>query len=316
MIHKSDEFLHEYVKKDWVESYSLNIIDKKNKTYGCIDIDYLFDKNKIEIGWAFFVNNIKYDYHTKANFNRNLENKKICGNNFEYSIVKPLETFKLNLKNEFITARLNITGIFPIYDFPANIADDGTSPKPLQAQPVNEIRLWNIYQQRCKITGNILIKKGTDKGKKVTLNSIGQREHLWGKKQQNKIGFCSNITVQFRDMTMNLMYIEKEGIPVSNGFISRRSGNIPIVNVECESIAINENRNAADSTEFSYKDAQDDVDLLVSRTIHSIPLPLIKKTRSKCIKFRNFSEFTIIGTNKKGIGIEDHFILLDRLKKM
>ena len=36
----------------------------------------------------------------------------------------------------------------------------------------------------------------------------------------------------------------------------------------------------------------------------------------KYIKFRSFSEFALIGANKSGIGMEEHFVLFDRLKEM
>jgi len=44
-------------------------------------------------------------------------------------------------------------------------------------------------------------------------------------------------------------------------------------------------------------------------------MPVPKNRNKKFIRFRNFSDFTIVGTNKKGAGMEEHYISIDRLGK-
>ncbi|MFH0976832.1 MAG: hypothetical protein V1874_13690 [Spirochaetota bacterium] len=310
MIHKNDEYIHEFKKhKEWVESFNINFISKKNKVYGSVDIDYLFNKNQIEADWLIIFNNKKYENTSFIDFNGKLNNKKISNGKFEYNISSPLEKFKLVFKNEFITANLYIQGVFPIYDFPENIIDD-----VINDQQIISNKTWNKYQQRCKITGDILVKSGEDKGKKANFDCLGQREHLWGINKLSNISIQSRVTVQFRDMSMTLTYNEKDTIPESNGFISKKSGNIPIINVECESLTIDENSGSLISSEFSYMDAQDDVDLLVAKSFYSLPMPVPKSKKNKYLRYRNFSEFTVIGTNKKGYGVEDHYFSTEMLK--
>lgn len=310
MIRKNDELLHEYKKnKDWIESFHINFVSKKNKIFGAADIDFLFNKNQIESSWIIIFNNKKYESFNSSAFNGKLNFKKVSNKKLEYSIISPLSKFKLVLKNEHITANVNITGIFPIYDFPSNIIDDEIS-----GQRVIDNKAWNKYEQRCKITGDIVVKAGVDKGKKSNFDCFGQREHLWGSIRSENVSIQSRVIVQFRDMAMTVTYTEKDTIPESNGFISKKSGNIPIINVESESLAMNESNDILVSSEFSYLDAQDDVDLLVGKSLYSIPMPLPKNKKKKFYRFRNFSEFTVIGTNKKGYGVEDHYFSEEMLK--
>ena len=306
MINKNDEFLHEPKKiKGWTESFNINFVSKKNKVYGSIDFEFLLNKKKIQTNWVIISNNIIYENSELIDFNGKLNAKKFGNNKFEYSVITPLKNFKLLLKNQSITANIKISGIFPIFDFPGNIYDEELS----DIKTTN--KLWNKYEQKCKINGNLLIKAGTDKGRKLNFDCFGQREHLWGSLKNDNLYCKSRITVQFRDMSMNLSYLERNTVPESNGFISKRSGNIPIINVECESIHLDKKKEGIVSSEFSYKDAQDDVDLLVGKTMFSVPLPLTKTKKKSYYHFRTFSEFTIIGTNKKGYGVEEHLFSRD-----
>ncbi len=310
MIHKNDEFLHEYKnKKDWIESFHINFLSKKSKVFGSADIDILFVKKQISLRWLLIVNNKKYEKTNLIKFTGKLNFKKIGNSKFEYVILSPLEKFKFAIRDEQITADISITGICPIFDFPDNIIDN-----EIDEQQIVSNKKWNKYQQRCRISGNIAVKGGEDKGKKVIFDCFGQREHIWGIHQLADIGIQSTLNIQFRDMAMILTYAENNTIPESNGFISKRSGNIPIINVECESLSINKNKDNLASTEFSYKDAQDDVDLVVAKSLYSIPMSMPGSKRKKFYCFRNFSEFTIIGTNKKGYGVEDHYLSAEMLK--
>ena len=310
MIHKNDEFIHEFKnKKDWIESFNINFVSKKHKVYGTADIDYHFSKKQIQANWIIIFNNKKYENTTLIKFDGKLSSKKTGNNKFTYSIISPLEKFKLSFKDEKITANINMSGIFPAYDFPDNIIDS-----EINEQPVINPKTWNKYQQRCKISGDITVKAGEDKGRKVNFDCFGQREHMWGIGQLGNVSIQSTLNVQFRDMAMILTYAEKKAIPESNGYITKKSGNIPIINVECESLTTSKSKDNLIMTEFSYKDAQDDVDLLVARSIYSIPMPLPTSKRKKFFRFRNFSEFTVIGTNKKGYGFEDHYFSAEMLK--
>ncbi|MDY6935759.1 MAG: hypothetical protein SVZ03_16260 [Spirochaetota bacterium] len=313
MIQEKDEYIHEYKRgKDWIESFTINFIDKKNKFFGFADIDYRFSKNIIEFTWLLLINGNKFEYNNQIKFDENGRKKKIAdGNNYVYEILTPFDNFELSLNNDYIKSKFNISGIFPIYFFTPQRANSPSDQKLLK-----EIQLWEQYEQRCKITGTATIIDGKDKGLEKKINCFGQREHSWGKRYIDKITCLSRISIQFRDMAMLLTYIELDGAQFSRGFVSRKSGNIPIQNIDFESISLNQNKQSSTSTEFSYKDAQDDLDLIVSKTIHSLQMPLPKNYKNKFIKLINYSDFTIIGTNKKGIGMEDHFISLEKLKSM
>jgi hypothetical protein len=308
MIQKEDEFLHNAEQvKDNFETFKFNVIDKKSKVFGFADINYLHNTRKMKFNWAFFVGDEVYTYASEISYKGKRDNKVISDKKFDFKIMAPQEKFQLVLKNGPFSGSIKVTGAFPIYLYPTSPSEDPEHPLVKK-----NFRLWNRYEQRCRISGSINIAKGVKK----KFECFGQREHSWGGNFLKKMRCCSSMIIQFKDMAMNLTYMEIDNAVVANGFISRRSGNIPIQNVGFELITFSHKYSSPVSTEFSYKDAQDDLDLIVSRKFKTIMLPLPENVSGKFIRFRNFSEFTIIGSSKKGVGMEEHLISIDKLKEM
>jgi len=100
----------------------------------------------------------------------------------------------------------------------------------------------------------------------------------------------------------------------SYGCISKKSGNLALVLVELEFLSIK--NSSFESSEFTYKDAQDDIDLIVSKPIKPHHIEVSKKLKKSHLHIISFSDFTVIGTNKKGYGIEEHLISHERLKNV
>lgn len=313
MINPKDEFLHEHKKDDeWMESYNFNIVDKKNKVFGFADINHYPKKRKTEFSWNLFVNEKLFSYNNFCKTDLNSGSKILTDKKFKYKIASPMESFELQLKNESMTASLNINGSYPIFLFPTTLTDEIKKAQGV----VKEVEIWDRYEQRCRISGVISQTKGEKKGHNKKIDGIGFREHSWGDRCTDRISCRSWITIQFRDMAMDLTYMEIDNTPYSSGFISKRTGNIPIIGVELELLCFNRDNSSLLSTEFSYTDAQDDRDLIVSKKLYSLAMDVPKSKNSKFLRMRAFSEFTIIGTNKKGIGMEEHYISIERLKKM
>ncbi|MDY6967959.1 MAG: hypothetical protein SVR08_04820 [Spirochaetota bacterium] len=311
MIHEKDEYLHEYKRnKDWKESIDINFVDKKNNTFGSVEINYYYTKQKTEFICLLIVNDKIYKHKTETNIVQ-YKGKKIANKTFEYKINKPMENFDLKFSNESLQAKLKIFGLCPVHLFPTNIGDNSDQSVILQ-----DITLWNQYEQRCRITGDITIKNGEDKGLTKKIECFGQREHSWGRRLTDRMNCQSRLSIQFRDMAMIVNYFEIDGHTISSGVITRKRGNIPIQCSNLESISISKDNMNPISTEFSYKDAQNDVDLIVSKTLHTIPIQLSKNMRNTHKKFKNFSEFTIIGINKKGIGMEYLYTPIEKLENM
>ncbi|MCU0820846.1 MAG: hypothetical protein MUC95_00040 [Spirochaetes bacterium] len=309
MFFKKDEYLHEFKKSpDWKESYSINIIDKKNRVFGFTDVDYRFNKRQVEFSYVFVIHDEIFRYENVVPFNNTPEEKTITDKKVSYIISAPQETFQLNLKGKKLAGNLKLTALFPPYAFPTSMPATEEEPAP------QEITVWNRYVQRCKTQGSMVFTTAAKKEKKARVECFAQREHQWGFRLTDSIVSSSNIAVQFRDMLMNLIYIEFADGIYASGIVSRKSGNIPIQNVECELISFDRKKNEISSSEFSFTDAHDEVDLIVSRKIHSLQMP-VPKNRKRFIRFRNFSDFTIVGTNKKGVGMEEHYLSIDRLGK-
>ncbi len=312
MISPKDEYLHEYKKSsDWTETFSINLLDKKNRLFGFADVNYYFQSRQAEFIWALFYNDNIYSHTSQAGFDGAPGHKIHSDKGFKYKVLSPLEKFELSLKSQSIAAGFSISGAYPIYMFPASLSfDNGTG------EDRSEIKFWDRYEQRCRVSGALTFTSGAKKGSVKKIDCIGHRKHSWGERYPEKMSMYSWITIQFRDMAMNLTYLELGGIAYSNGFISKRTGNIPITSVELEMLSFSRENSSLLSTEFSYKDAQDDRDLIVSKRIHHFDMPLPRNKKNRFVRFRAFSDFTVIGTNKRGIGMEEHYISADRLRTM
>lgn len=311
MIDVTDEYLHELQgEQHCIESFSVHFIDEKKKFFGFADINFFFNIRKTEFHWVLFYNGDSFSYRNTITFNGKPIKETFSDDKFTYNIQRPLEKINLQLRNEKLVSTLRVSGIHPIYMFPSRklnnkksiVRDDG-------------IELWNKYEQRCRITGTISPMQGKDKKNPWKISCYGQRQHLYGNRLYDDIRCHSSLVIQFKDMSMTLDYLEMGTDTFSSGYLSRKSGNVPIKTVGLELFSIRRNFDIV-SSEFSYRDASDDVDLLVSRKLHSVKMPLTKPLREKFVRIRIFSEFTIIGTNKKGFGMEDHLVSKDRLKQM
>ena len=69
------------------------------------------------------------------------------------------------------------------------------------------------------------------------------------------------------------------------------------------------------SSEMSYLDSQDDKDLIVSTVLYHEAPREVKEGKKRFMLFRNFSEFVVIGANKKGLGFEEHYVVPEKNKK-
>ena len=312
MINVKDEYLHEGKRiAGWAESYSMNFVDRKNRLYGFADINYYPAPHEAEFAWSVFYNDELYSYYNTVDFRPAEGARVLSDRRFTYRIADPPEKFEMKLKGESISLDLSLTGAYPAYIFPA-----ATSADSHAREGEREIQLWERYEQRCRVSGALSILRGERKGQTRRFECSGIRKHFWGERFSDRMQCYRWVTVQFRDMSMDLTYFEVGSVPYSQGFISRRSGNIPIMNVELELLAFSREKKTLLSGEFSYRDAQDDRDLIVSRRIHSVDMPLPRGRRARYVRFRAFSEFTVIGTGKKGIGMEEHLISLERLKTL
>lgn len=311
MINPRDELLHEYKKhSDWIETFSVNLVDRKNKIYGFADINYTFYNAKTEFNWALIVNDSIFTYRNTVDFDGNLTHKTLTDKKFKYRIASPPDNFELGLKNEFLAANFLVHGVHPVYVFPVS------GEETRESSSGRGVDLWERYEQRCRITGNVAIAKGPKKGYSKKIECTGHRKHSWGRRHLESMSCYSWLSIQFRDMAMDCTYMEIDNVPYSHGYISRRMGNIPIVSVELELLSFNRDSKTLVSSEFSYKDAQDDRDLIVSKKLYSVDMPVLHQKKNRYLRLRSFSDFTIIGTNKKGIGMEEHYISLDRLNQM
>ncbi|MBP7902304.1 MAG: hypothetical protein KA015_05765 [Spirochaetes bacterium] len=295
------EFLHQPESKNWFELYSINFCDKKNKIYGNAEIEILAKKNKVRFSWQACVDQTEYSEECETDFDGNYNAKKISSPIMKYTIIQPCENFKLELKNSKIKIDLDISGLFSIYDYPLAPDKDGNTERL-----AFESKMWKRIEQRCKFSGTAEYKS---KEKKVVkkIDCFGQREKHWGEKSFDSLKSYSRYMIQLRDMSFSLTCINFGNTVLSSGYMSKKSGNMPIDETELEHIDINKEGLPVIS-EISYTDSFDEKDLIVSNRIHSFRYKPVTMGKNTFQHFKSFSEYSIVGALKKGIGFEEHFI--------
>jgi hypothetical protein len=302
MIAQNDEFLHDAGSRtDWEERYSMLFADKKAKSYGFADLS-LGAKGQTLSDWVFVLNGQVYSSSELSETAVKPGAKLVSGKGIKYKIPGD-GRFEFNAKNSAIDASIVLAPHFPPFDFPFS---PGKAPDSKREE--YEAALFKHYEQRCRATGTILVKNGAAKH----VDCAAQRMHLWGPVAWKDITAFSRFHVLFKDMTISLVYMNFEGTVVSNGFLSRKSGNIPIVDTDLEHLEVGKDK-VLRSSEMSYLDSQDDKDLVVSTVLHSFPSREVKQGRKKFMLLRGFSEFVVIGANKKGVGFEEHYVVPDRI---
>jgi hypothetical protein len=157
------------------------------------------------------------------------------------------------------------------------------------------------YEQAC-------ICKGTFKQKKteetIDFEVLGHRDHSWGVRNWIYIDRWNWISAQFEDQTVNIARIEAKGHLLIGGFISGKSGNKRVENVEIETKTTEDGKTPTSST-FKIIDQDGKTIEVVSSTRRSIHLPQPTKFGVTEV-FEQIADFKM-GT-KKGEGISEYLI--------
>ncbi|MCX8123423.1 MAG: hypothetical protein N3F66_04580 [Spirochaetes bacterium] len=299
MINTREELLHESSLPDFVESYRISVISKRDKFYGFSNITWIPQIHEIGI-YSFFNYS---DFATTSNqiIKDSAPKKSFGTQRCKYTIIQPLKESKLLYKDSNLMAHISLFDFFPYYE---SIHSRELSKESFE-------HMTSSYFTRCKAKVSLEFTTKSRTTKK-TFDCIGFKEHTWGLYPYNFITCDSRVVVHFRDQTIAFRYIEYNGMSYSYGCISRKNGNLALVLIELEFLSIK--NSLLESSEFTYKDAQDDIDLIVSKPIKIQTIDVPKKVKKSHIHVISFSDFTVIGTNKKGYGIEEHYISFDRLK--
>ena len=302
MINGKEELLHDIRVANFIEAYRFSCISKRDKWYSFSNIEW--DPILSEIKIEAIINFNDSSYTINQIIRQDTIPKKSIGNQrFKYTILEPLKESKIFFKESDITGTILIQNNFPYYDV---IHHSSVSLNNVE-------NMFNFYSDRCKAKVSVELHKKNNTTHKY-FDCVGFREHSWGLYPSHHISCDSRVVVHFRDQTISFRYIEYNGMSYSYGCISKKSGNLALVLVELEFLSIK--NSSFESSEFTYKDAQDDIDLIVSKPIKPHHIEVSKKLKKSHLHIISFSDFTVIGTNKKGYGIEEHLISHERLKNV
>lgn len=299
MINTREELLHDTNVPDFVESYRISVISKRDKWYSFSNISWNPYLGQMVVN-SFF-NFSDFFVHSNQIIKDTIPRKSFGTQRCKYTIIQPLKESRLVYKDSNFLANISLFDYFPYYELLHN--------KKASTQSFEN--MISSYFTRCKAKVSVELHSKS-KSIKKNFDCIGFKEHTWGLYPYSLITCDSRVVVHFREQTISFRYIEYNGMSYSYGCISKKNGNLALVLVELEFLSI---KNALlESSEFTYKDAQDDIDLIVSKPVKTHTIDVPTKVKKSHVHVVCFSDFTIIGTNKKGYGIEEHYISFDRLK--
>jgi len=304
LLHQPDH------SKEWFELFCFNFSDKKNKVYGSIEMEVLPKRKKVLYSWQIILDGVEHRAAHEDDFDGDYDAVKFACGIMKLTIASPGQKYRLELKGDGIAADLMMTGLFGIYDYPHTPDKEG-NPSRHQYESL----LWNRLEQRCKVTGSVKFKNADKKLMTRKVDCSGQREKHWGERKFDKVHCFSRYMIQFRDMSFSLTCINFGDIILSSGYMSKKSGNIPVDETELEHIDLAQDGMPAVS-EISYKDSQDDRDLIVSNRLYSVKLEPRLFGKKTMYHFRSFSESIIVGAIKKGIGMEEHYLSREYLGRI
>lgn len=303
MIDQINELSHHSdSSSEWEERYRFNFADKKTKVFGSAEIILKPHSKECTCDMFLFIDGTEFTASEKYSYEPKESQKTIGSKLVKYKVVDK-NLFELTVKNSQIEGSFTISALQHEFDFPWA---PGRSTDLVREGYENS--LWKRYEQRCRFSGHVSVKNG--KSRKI--EAYGEREHVWGQMLWKNLVVHSRYHMQFKDMSIAFSYQMFDSTAVANGFISRRSGNIPVISMDLEHLEAGKTGSLV-SSEISYIDSQDDRDLIVATTIKSIPHDEVRAGKKKFLRFKSFSEFSIIGANKKGVGYEEHLVVPEKL---
>ena len=165
------------------------------------------------------------------NFDSMLQYKKLA-----YKMIKPLQTWQIIYKSRKFNVNLTFETRFPNHSFGTN--SSGSWYEHFEASGI--------------ITGEILFKDKT----KIEINGYGQRDKSWGFRDWHQFDKWFAGYFQYKDWSVGFRkdYIGNR-IDLS-GYVAKKSGNIPLSQMEIEIINDNDKLKSPLKSIYSFNDVE------------------------------------------------------------
>lgn len=287
-----DEFIHDYPKpleEHWKENWYFNFIDRENNAWGINHVSLMRHRQQGRFSAFHVVDGEVLLYTNVIDIDDNLE--ELTDGKLKFEFVEPLKKFRLTFDGPRHQIELDYDARFEVFDYA------GSKP----AKPGRDKALaLNHYEQALFVKGTI-----TKEGESRTIECFGHRDHSWGYRNESKVSGWNWVAVQFPDKTINFSLVRIGKAFMGSGFISTAQGNTRVVRVNVEDTKF-ENKSPVSSV-FTGYDKEGGTWKLKSEKFSGLALPMKEKGKGVVV-YENFSDYTLLDTGEKGVGIDEYLI--------
>ena len=294
-IPAEDEYIHQDYPRDsempWKENWYFNFIDKKNNAWGFNHISLERHKKRGRFTAIHVVDGevVKYqEYFPLSEGFSELNDGKL-----HLEFIEPHREFRLRFNGPCHSVDLTFLARFDVFDYAPKRKKDPEGDKKSLA--------IHHYEQALSVKGTL-----TKDGSTREISCFGHRDHSWGYRNEMNIAGWNWIAAQFSDKTINIMQVRIAGIdPISRGFISDASGNTIVTSVRILSTERDKQGKPLGSI-YEVTDKNGETFTLASDLVSTIFLPPGSEEGENVTIHENFSHFTLVETDEKGVGIDEY----------
>lgn len=210
------------------------------------------------------------------------------GNHYQLEILEPYKKFRLTLNGDDLSAVLNYSDRFDVYDFQHGQGDGSDANLDVRH-----------YEQGMFVEGEITLG-----GETRAIKCLGHRDHTWGFRDESGLGGWNWAAIQCENSTYNLTYVARQNTEDTvTGFVSYGDRSHAVIGMK---VLAKEHNDAGEPVKAKYRVTLDNDEVLHVTAEHFMRLHL--PYGDGYIVHENFSEFLIEETGETGVGIDEHMI--------
>ncbi|MHA1785233.1 MAG: DUF7064 domain-containing protein [Candidatus Helarchaeota archaeon] len=199
---------------------------------------------------------------------------KIGRKKLSFECIEPFKKWRITAKHRKFEIDVISEARFPVFNYM-----DGEDPIELLEKfgvEMLDVAAQFHYEQGMKITGEVILKKKDETGKKIQevrkINCLGHRDHSWGTRDWVNIDKWNWISAQFDDRTINIARVEVFNKIIHSGFVSTKEKNVLVKKVDVDTtFGYKNDPKCPASSKFTIETSEETFEL-VSKTQKSLDL--------------------------------------------
>ena len=299
-VSEKDEYKHDFgiFPPHHNESWYFNFIDRSNNLFLITRLSMeMYDKKSV-IMLILLIDGEPNVYFKQLPLEKMPDNWEY-NKRVKYYCIKPMKQWKIKFEDRKFDLDVTYDSVHPVFSF-----NSVNTPEAIFEKfgiEILDVAAQEHYEQAMKVTGTLTLKKT---GETIKINCHGHRDHSYGTRDWIHIDGWNWAAAKFEDKYISISRIEVFGKIIVNGFIATKDGNIPVTNIEVTTKTKEDGKTPV-SSEFIVTDAKGIVRKFITKTIHSMHLPLPSEKGMTEI-FEQVAIFKCDG--KEGDGISEYMI--------